>query len=182
MRRRTLLQWLAAAAPIAPLRVWAQTAGFPGKHASLLRAIAAVVLPSELGRDGVDRVVARFEAWVREYRPGADTDHGYGRTYLRRKPASPAPVYVAQLESLSATMLGSDTDAKRAAIEHALAEAKVQELPRLPDGKHVISDLMSFYFRGSDANDLCYRAAIERDRCRGLEDSAHPPPPLKGAG
>lgn len=182
MRRRTLLQWLAAAAPIASIRVWAQTAGFPGKQSSVLRAIAAVVLPSELGRDGVDRVVGRFEAWVREYRPGADTDHGYGRTYLRRKPASPAPVYIAQLETLSATMLGSDNDAKRAAIEQALAEAKVQELPRLPDGKHVVSDLMSFYFRGGDANDLCYRAAIGRDRCRGLENSAQAPPPLKGAG
>jgi hypothetical protein len=171
MWRRTLLQWLT-------FPLWAQ----PGKQSSVLRAIADVVLPSELGRDGVDRVAARFEAWVREYRPGADTDHGYGRTYLRRKPPSPAQVYIAQLESLSATMLGSDTEAKRAAIERALADAKVQELPRLPDGKHVVSDLMSFYFRGSDANDLCYRAAIGRDRCRGLEDSAKAPPPLKGAG
>ncbi len=29
---------------------------------------------------------------------------------------------------------------------------------------------MAFYFRCSDANDLCYRAAIGRDECRGLPD------------
>ena len=33
-------------------------------------------------------------------------------------------------------------------------------MPRIPDGKSVIADLMSFYFRSAEANDLCYRAAI----------------------
>jgi hypothetical protein len=39
---------------------------------------------------------------------------------------------------------------------------------------------MAFYFRSSDANDLCYRAAIGRDLCRGLDGSEQAPPPLKG--
>jgi hypothetical protein len=38
---------------------------------------------------------------------------------------------------------------------------------------------MSFYFNSADANDLCYRARIQRDTCRGLEGSENPPPPLK---
>jgi hypothetical protein len=38
---------------------------------------------------------------------------------------------------------------------------------------------MSFYFRGSDANDLCYRAAIGRDKCRGLAGSQNPPSELR---
>ena len=184
MRRRTVLQWLAAAAgalPVPALRSWAQTASFPGKHAGTLRELAAVVLPISLGREGSDRVAQRFERWVREYKAGADLDHGYGVTRIRYKPASPAPAYLAQLETLRGPLWSTGAEAKRKAIEAALKQAKVTELPRMPDGKHVISDLMSFYFHSSEANDLCCRAAIERYRCRGLEGSQNPPPPLRGA-
>ena len=163
------------------LRLCAQTAGFPGKHGDVLRELAAVVLPGSLGREGAGRVVQKFERWVREYKAGADLDHGYGVTRLRYQPASPAPAYLSQLEALRAPLLSADADAKRQAIEAALQQAKVSELPGIPNGKHIISDLMSFYFHSSEANDLCYRAAIERYRCRGLEGSQNPPPPLKGA-
>ena len=177
MKRRTLLRWLTTAAgtlPFPALRVWSQTASFPGKHASSLRAIAAVVLPSELGPEGIARVVDQFERWVRDYRPGADMEHGYGFTRVRAKPASPAPTYLAQLDALHEPLT-------RESIDAALERANIRDLPRAPDGKHVIADLMSFYFNGSDANDLCYRAAIHRYDCRGLESSDNPPPPLKGA-
>jgi hypothetical protein len=185
MLRRTVLQWLATAAgtlPLPAVRAWAQTTNFPGKHAATLRELAATVLPSELGRDGSDRLAGKFEQWVRDYRPGAEMDHGYGFTRLRFKPASPAPTYLAQLDTLHEALAGSDSLAKRRAVEAALEQAKINDLPRMPDGKHVIADLMSFYFRASDANDLCYRAAIRRDSCRGLEGSSNPPPPLQGAG
>lgn len=79
---------------------------------------------------------------------------------------------MAQLETLA--------DADRAAVEAALDQAGIKELPRQPDGRNVIADLMSFYFHSSDANDLCYRAAIRREDCRGLPGSDNPPPPLKG--
>ncbi len=171
MLRRTVLQWLAT---LPVFRAWAQTATFPGKHRTTLRELAVAVLPSDLGASGVDRVVEEFEQWVRDYRSGADMDHGYGFTRIRSKPASPAPMYLAQLEALQ------QQTAERRAIEAALEKAGVKELPRLPDGKHVISDLMSFYFHGSEANDLCYRAAIERYHCRGLQGSDDPPPQLKG--
>ena len=172
MKRRTLLQWLAAL-PIPTLRVWAQEATFPGKYAPLLREIGAVVLPGELGRAGTDRVVERFESHVREYRPGAETDHGYGVTRLGGKPASPAPAYLRQLAALSLPVSAQS-------IAEALEAASVKELPRFAEGKHVAADLMAFYFHGSDANDLCYRAAIGRDQCRGLEGSDRPPAPLNG--
>ena len=171
MLRRTVLQWLAT---VPVFRAWAQTAGFPGAYRATLRELAALVLPSELGPRGVDRVVAGFEQWVRDYRAGADMDHGYGFTRIRSKPPSPAPAYLAQLEALR------QRAPEPRAIEAALDQAGVKELPRLPDGKHVISDLMSFYFYGSDANDLCYRAAIRRYDCRGLQGSDNPPAPLKG--
>jgi hypothetical protein len=41
---------------------------------------------------------------------------------------------------------------------------------------------MAFYFRSSDANDLCYRAQIGRDQCRGLAGSDRPPAPLGRRG
>ena len=183
MRRRTVLQWLVTAAgalPIPALRLWAQTASFPGRHADTLRGLAAVVLPGYLGREAAEGVAQRFERWVREYRAGADLDHGYGVTRIAYKPASPAPVYLAQLEALRGPLSSADAEARRKAIEAALDQAKVIKLPETPDGRHVIADLMSFYFHSSEANDLCYRAAIERYRCRGLEGSQNHPPPIGG--
>ena len=177
MKRRTLLRLL----PFPALRAWSQNAGFPGQHQSTLRELAAAVLPSELGREGTIHVSDQFERWVREYRAGADMEHGYGFTRVRAKPPSPAPTYLAQLEALREPLAASDAAAKRKAIEAELERAGIRDLPRSPDGKHVIADLMSFYFRGSDGNDLCYRAAIRRETCRGLEGSDNPPPPLKGA-
>jgi hypothetical protein len=177
MNRRTLLRLL----PFPAVRAWAQTATFPAKYGPTLRDLAAVVLPSELGPEGIARVAAQFERWVRDYRPGADMDHGYGFTRVRSKPASPAPTYLAQLETLREPLANTDLAAKRKAVDAALDQANIKDLPRTPDGKHVISDLMSFYFHGSDANDLCYRSAIRRDSCRGLEGSDNPPPPLQGA-
>ena len=47
-----------------------------------------------------------------------------------------------------------------------------------PDGGHVATDLMAFYFNSIDANDLAYRARIGRDTCRGLEGSENRPAPL----
>jgi len=194
MRRRTLLRWIASlgsAIRFSGLSAWAQTAGFPAAQGETLAALAAVVLPSELGPERIRDIAQRFEQWVREYRPGAEMDHGYGFTRLRTKPPSPVPVYLRQLENLKPVLLNGDTalnggaalngdaTSRRQAVEAALEEAKVTDLPRTPDGRHVAADLMAFYFRSSDANDLCYQAAIGRDLCRGLKGSDSPPAALK---
>lgn len=184
MLRRTVLRWIATATgtlPFPACRSWAQTATFPGPHRSTLRELAAIALPSELGAAGRDRVVEKFEQWVRDYRPGADMDHGYGFTRIRSKPPSPAPAYLAQLQALHESLADADSPSRRKAVEAALEQAGIKDLPRMPDGRHVIADLMSFYFQGSEANDLCYRAAIRRYSCRGLDGSDNPPPPLPGA-
>ncbi len=109
-------------------------------------------------------------------------DHGYGNTRLRSKGASPAAGYLRDLEALRPALLSGDPDTRRQAVTSALEQAKITDLPRTPDGRHIAADLMSFYFRSSDANDLCYRAAIGRDLCRGLEGSEQAPAPLKGRG
>lgn len=165
MRRRNLLQWAAGIFGL-PGAQWAQTA-FPAGEDATLRALAAIVLPV-----GNERAAERFIEYVRGYRGGAETDHGYGVTYLRRKPASPAAEYVKQLAAL-------ERPATRESVKRALDAAGVKEMPRVPDGKNVIADLMSFYFRSSEANDLCYQAAIGRDQCRGLAGSDRAPRPLK---
>jgi hypothetical protein len=174
MQRRSLLRWLAS---IGPLRAWAQTASIPGDHfpgqqGATLRALAAVVLPSELSAEQLEKTAGAFEGWVRDYRPGAEMDHGYGNTRLRSKPASTVSTYLRQLQELHLT---GDTDARRAAVEVSLAQAAITALPQTPDGRHVASDLMAFYFRSSEANDLCYRAHIGRDECRGLAGSDREP-------
>ena len=102
-------------------------------------------------------------------------DHGYGFTRLRFKAPSPAATYARQLESLRPVLLAGDAAAARAAVESALEEAKVANLPQSPDGRHVASDLMAFYFHSGEANDLCYHAHIGRYECRGLAGSEKEP-------
>jgi hypothetical protein len=117
-------------------------------------------------------VADEFVIYVRDYRPGADTEHGYGFTRVVPKPPSPARRYAEQLSALPSPLT-------KDAVKQALTQSGVKELPRVPDGKSVIADLMAFYFRGSEANDLCYRAAIGRDQCRGLNGSDQTPAPLQ---
>ncbi|HUE20144.1 MAG TPA: hypothetical protein VMQ86_00590 [Bryobacteraceae bacterium] len=181
--RRAILNWatsLAGALGLSSLRVWARAVNFPAGEADTLRALAAAVLPSEPGAPNTDRTAEAFVTWVRGYRAGAEMDHGYGATRLRSKAVSPAPNYLRHLEALHDALRLGDMDSKRQAVTLALEQARITELPRSPDGRHVAADLMAFYFRSSDANDLCYRAAIGRDQCRGLDGSEQAPAPLKG--
>ena len=189
MRRRALLQWLSTVAALPmPMRAAARAAIAPREEV-LLRELADVVLPQELGARGIDRVVAAFLTWSREYRAGAETDHGYGFPRLRRTGPSPAAKYPAQLAALDreAQARGrSFTDLsledRRTLVERAIAAAKVDRLPGRPDGGHVATDLMAFYFNSIEANDLAYRARIGRDLCRTLAGSDNRPAPLQGGG
>lgn len=183
IRRRTILQWtanLGGALRLSSVRLWAQGANFPADQNDTLGALAAVVLPAELGAEGMGRTGEAFAGWVRGYRADAEMDHGYGNTRLRAKGASPAAGYLRDLEALRPALLSGDPDSRRQAVTSALEQARITDLPRTPDGRHVAADLLAFYFRSSGANDLCYRAAIGRDLCRGLDGSEQAPPPLKG--
>jgi hypothetical protein len=175
MRRRTLLQRLTnvlGALALLGDRIFARDGAFTPKQRAALVEVASLVLPSALGSGGFEDIAQKFERYVREYRAGADTDHGYGVTHVVSKPPSPARTYARQLSLLPSPVT-------RISIEQLLRQTNAKELPRVPDGKNVIVDLMSFYFRSSDANDLCYSAAIGRDDCRGLAGSELPPPPLR---
>jgi hypothetical protein len=132
--------------------------------------------------------VAAFLRWVRNYKEGVDTDHGYGHTRVRTTGPSPARNYPAQLAALDAAARAHGTSnsfaaaplpVRRSLIESALQDARIQRLPRRPTGAHVAADLLGHYFGSAVAEDVCYRAAIGRDTCRGLPGSERPPAPLE---
>jgi hypothetical protein len=154
---------------------------------AVLAAIAEVVLPSESDRR---TAVADFIRWIREYKEGADTDHGYGNTRLRQTGPSPARNYATHVAALDAAARARGARGfavapladRRAIVEAALAEAKIERLPGRPSGAHIAADLMGHYFASEAAANLCYRAKIDRDTCRGLQGSENAPASLPPKG
>ncbi len=191
MRRRALLQLALSGmtAVTARLRVSAQSPSLTNADSDRIRVLADVVLPQEIGGDGRARAVNAFLSWVRDYRAGAETDHGYGFPRLRRTPPSPAAGYRAHLDALDAearTRGGSFASLplaeRRAIVEAAIVAAKIERLPSRPDGRHIAADLLGFFFNSIEAEDLCYRRQIGRDTCRVLAGSEDRPSPLSTGG
>jgi len=191
MKRRTLLQWLggavaaAATLPLRTIRLFAQPRDLTPESVSTLYEIAATVLPASLGASRVRAIADKFVAWTRGYREGVALSHGYGHPRLQRSGASPVPVYIAQLAALAAEAASRgarwpalDLDTRRSLLDAALTKANVRGLPARPTGQHVASDLMAFYFRSSEANDVCYSAMINREVCRPIAITTRKPAPL----
>lgn len=187
--RRGAIKTLGAAAAVPIFRLKPEATGvlegsrpLEDLDPSVLAAIAEVVLPSECDRA---QAVAAFTRWIRNYKEGADTDHGYGNTRVRSTGPSPARNYPAQIAALDAaararggaTFVAATLDERRAVIEAAITEAKVDRLSARPTGALIATDLMGHYFNSSAASDFCYRAAIGRDTCRGLPGSEKAPAP-----
>lgn len=187
MKRRTLIGWAVAAAAVSPfgrVEMWAQGAQ-PFTGSTTLGAVAAAVVPRSLGQAAVNQVATRFVEWLRDYRAGVLLEHGYGHTRLERTPPSPTDRYVKQLDALeqaarrqgrSFGQLGQE--AQRTLINAALEEAGIDRLPQRPNGQHVITDLMAFYFQSSEANDYAFHARIGRGKGRPLSVIARRPLPL----
>jgi len=188
MERRTLLQWAASCAAVLPfqrLRLLAQPRELTPEAVATLHEIAATVLPASLGADRVRATADRFVQWTRGYREGVALAHGYGHPRLQKTGASPVPRYMSQLSALAAdartrggrwSML--DLETRRALLDASLAKAEVRGLPPRPMGQHVVADLMAFYFRSSEANDLCYSALIQREVCRPIAVTITRPKPI----
>jgi hypothetical protein len=191
MQRRTLLQLLLSGATAfgARLRLRGQPGTLGPEDIARIRVLSDIVLPQEIGTAGRTQVVNRFLNWIRDYRSDAETDHGYGFPRLRRTAPSPAARYSAQLDALDAaaapkrrTFAETAPEEQRVLVETAIASAKVERLPARPDGGHVATDLMAFFFHSDEANDLCYRAQIGRDACRSLSGSENRPAALPAGG
>jgi hypothetical protein len=189
MQRRSFFGWLASSVLplIAPRWAFAQAAGaITQDSAATLRALSGVVLPASLGPAGLDAATTQFTTWIQNYKAGAEMSSGYGFTRIQRVGPNPSAGYAAQLRAIeaAASAKGSpfsklESGAQRAVVEASLEEAKIDRIPPRPDGKHVAADLMSFFFFGSDGQDLLYGARIQRDRCRGLEHSSDRPAPVR---
>ena len=198
MKRRTLLQRAAAVMAMLPLdriRIFAQPRELTPEAVATLHEVAATVLPASIGDATIRDVSDKFVAWTRGYREGVALAHGYGHPRLVKSGASPVPGYVRQLAALEAEALrrssgrarakGSrwaalDLETRRAILDAALAQAGVRSLPPRPMGQHVVADLMAFYFRSSEANDLAYNALINREVCRPIAITTRKPEPLRG--
>jgi hypothetical protein len=194
MKRRTLLQSVAALLalqPLARLRLFAQSpgpAGLSDANVAALKAMAEVVLPASLGSAGRNKAVTGFVAWVRNYKEGADRGHGYGSSTLSA-PTGPPPArsYPAQFAALDkaaeaqgGTSFATLPAAKRQiVIEAALNQPPaVTRLPARPTGANLVADFMGSFFNSADGFDLAYNAAIGRDSCRSLDGSDRAPSPL----
>ena len=195
MKRRTLLQLMAAIPAILPfqrLRVFAPFGIAQGRQprdlapdaVAMLRDIAPTVLPALFGAARVSAIVDRFIAWTRGYREGVALIHGYGHPRLQRSGASPVPGYVTQLAALDAEARARggrwpalDLETRRSLLDAAFTKAGVRALPPRPVGQHVVADLMAFYFRSSEANDDCYSAMINREVCRPIAITTRCPEP-----
>lgn len=198
MNRRTLLQRAAALLAMAPfdrLRLFAQPRELTPDAIAMLHDVAATVLPASLGAARIKQVADRFAAWTRGYREGVALAHGYGHPRLVKSGASPVPTYIRQLAALEAEALrhssgqprsgggkwqALDVETRRAILDAAFAQAGVRALPARPMGQHVAADLMAFYFRSSEANDVAYNALINREVCRPIAITTRRPQPLRG--
>ncbi len=190
LTRRRFVQSVAALVPVAalPLGAGSRRADAEPLDERLLRAVAEAVLPSELGRDGMTRVVTGFQRWLAGYRPGAELDHGYGTAEIDHAPASPASRWQAQLEALDgaarerfgARFPSLDPAERSALVAAALGERPADRLPPAVEAPHVAVGLLAHFYDTPDATDLCYRAAIGRYGCRPLASSPERPGPRRG--
>ena len=187
MLRRRFFRWISAGVlPLFfPRFSRALPPGVTARETPLLLEIAAVVLPSSLGRTRCDEIARQFAAWTQNYKPGADAGYGYGFPRPQVLPANPADRYpdqLRQLEEIAASKGSSfqslDRARKREILIETLETANIDKIPQRPNGKHIVADLLSFFYNSADGQDFLYNAAIKRDDCRGLATSAHRPAPL----
>lgn len=152
---------------------------------ALLRALAEVVLPGELGADGRERAVGALERWLEAYEPAFEMNHGYGTHEIAYGPPHPGPGWEAQLRALDVEAR-KRTDRGFAELDPEARETLVRRHLRGLDGRipsparagHVAVGLLAHWAGSRDAHDLAYRARIGRQRCRGLAGLGEPPPPL----
>ncbi len=149
----------------------------------VLRALAAAVLPDELGAAGLERAVTGFERWLAGYREGAELVHGYGTGELRTTGPSPALRWSGQLQALekqSFTKL--EVEQRQRLVREAIAGTRPASLLQFDRAPHIALGLLGFFYSSPEATDLCYQARIGPNSCRPLSLSPRKPLPLGGAG
>jgi hypothetical protein len=184
--RRHFVLALAGLLPLPILARRLHAAAVADLDPRLLRALGAALLPSELGGEGVERVVAEFERWLAGYREGVELVHGYGTGELRVTGPSPALRWSNQLRALAAAAAQAHqltfdrvgVAERQALVRAALEGQRLGELPAIDRAPHVSLGLLAFFYGSPEAADLCYQARIGAQSCRPLGASAERPLPL----
>lgn len=153
----------------------------------VLHALGEAVLPSELGPQGIDRVVVGFQTWVQQYQPVAELNHGYGTGEIEYTPADPTPGWGSQLRALdleaqkryARSFVQLTPEARREMIRGKLAGDGLDRLPTTAAAQHVAVGLLAYFYDTSEATDLCYQAEIRRYQCRPLSLASQKPASLQ---
>ncbi len=150
-----------------------------GIERSTLEALGRIVLPkSALGEDGVSSVLDGFLDWLGGFEAVAELDHPYLWTdEIAYGPPDPAPLWIGQLEALELEATKrhdqrySDLSAEdqRVILDRQLPKNLGPDLPDAGSAAHVAVGILAYFYATSEANDLGYGAAIEKQTCRGLD-------------
>ena len=169
---------------------------FTEDELALLEVLFRVMLPSSVATLELRRWALRFDRWVAGYDSSAQRDHSLIRPTRGNvdfsMEATPLSTYREQLASF-------DTDERlevgdpsceekvreciRRALDHPVTETTVRwdrqtvpgVVPRSPQGRSLVLDLLSFYYRSREAHDRLYGREIRRYECRGLGSVEQPP-------
>jgi hypothetical protein len=196
LSRRTFVGWIGAlGAMLGARRVRADVAPHDSAQPAALppaplAALAAAVLPSELGAAGTAKAVREFARWVAEYRAGAEVLHGYGTDELTTLPALPLATWRAQLaalETAASSAHGKSFEAlglveRQGVVRQALAGRRMTGMPEVAAAPHVAIALLSHFYGSADATDLCYGVQIGPKQCRPLVHNGREPLPLARGG
>ncbi len=189
LSRRGFVATLAAAVPAASQLSGQRRSVVPIPSGPLdpetLLALGEAILPSDLGDDGVQRVLGAFQTWLKQYAARAELLHGYGTGDIGHTPPNPADRWNAQLAELEAAAqqgrgvsFSELTDVQRTQIlRGVLDDRDADRLPPPSRAEHVAVGLLAHFYTTSEATDLCYRATIAKNTCRPLTDTAKRPTP-----
>jgi len=187
--RRTFLKQSAAVVPAIALGPQAATLGSRTRaeakpeapaalNAELLGAVGGAVLPiGDLGAEGMSRTLRGFQAWLDEYEPVSELNHGYFSGEIRYTAPDPGPRWQAQLEALDAEarkrhdagLIELGVADQQALLARHIGREGANGLPGPARANHVAVGLLAWFYATSEANDVCYRAAIRKQECRGLD-------------
>jgi hypothetical protein len=188
LSRRSFLTSLAAVLPLTVVVRRAHAAALTHLESdpATLDALAAAVLPSDLGRAGTTKVAREFRDWGAQYRENAELVHGYGTSRLRSTGPTPLTRWTSQLDELEAAAQRTHqrrfhdlTVAQRAdLVRTALEGQRLDRMPPVADANHVAVALLAHFYDSSAATDLCYGAHIGKQTCRPLSASSRKPLPM----
>ncbi|MCH6547536.1 MAG: hypothetical protein IH798_03735 [Gemmatimonadetes bacterium] len=157
---------------------------------ALIGALGHSLLPTELGSDNIDRVVDEFQQWLELYSTDAELNHGYGTSEIDYTPGDPTSRWQDQLDGLNAeaqrrfgaSFVDLDADVRRGIIRQQIADDRLDRLPRAYRARHVAVGLLAYFYASPEATDLCYKAAIGKNKCRPLRRSPDEPISLRPGG